>query len=324
MVSVLWAAGCFQGLLVVARFVLNLLNFIPSAVCVYHSAPTENCTVDNKSSHILDNQQTRININNVGTFVEDANSILLIAVIFSWKVFRLKNFIRALPRVGYFWVWCLLCATTALSLLYVDIVHGKDRKGNVKVEAVALISEMVLLTVLASAINFITKQIYLNWVKRNFRDNSFTQRIYKPLFFSVLSAYFIRNLGLFIYDTALVSLSISLVKGKKVQGTRDWDSLLLVLAAAFRGSFAKFFFQKILQDQQLPEVSHGKYDLIAIIVMQRHVFFSHFQFGLMKGKSVSKNLGTRQGLILKYGPGFYFNLMFILVRWPEIYYPQNW
>ncbi|KAK2555961.1 hypothetical protein P5673_022243 [Acropora cervicornis] len=57
MVSVLWAAGCFQGLLVVARFVLNLLNFIPAAVCVYHTAPTEHCEVDNKSYHILGNQQ---------------------------------------------------------------------------------------------------------------------------------------------------------------------------------------------------------------------------------------------------------------------------
>ena len=291
MVSVLWAAGCFQGLLVVARFVLNLLNFIPAAVCVYHSAPTENCKVDNKSYHILGNQQATSNtINSVGTLVEDANSILLIAVIFSWKVFRLKNFIRALPRVGYFWVWCLLCVANALSTLYVDIVHGKDHKGNVNVQAVALISEMILLTVLASAINFITNQIYLNWVKRNFRDSSFIQRIYKLLFLSVLSAYFIRNLGFFIYDTALVSLSISLVKGKKVQGSRDWDSLLLLLTAAFRGSFAKFFFQKIFQGQQLPEVSHGKYDLITVIIIkQRHVFFAHrpISIRLTKGKFVS-------------------------------------
>ena len=78
-----------------------------------------------------------------------------------------------------------------------------------------------------------------------------------------------------MYDTALVSLSISLVKGKKVQGMRDWDSLLLLLTAAFRGSFAKFFFQKIFQGQQLPEVSHGKHDLVTIIIKQRRVFFVH-------------------------------------------------
>ena len=37
----------------------------------------------------------------------------------------------------------------SLHSLYVDIVHGKDPKGNVNVQAVALISEMILLTVLA-------------------------------------------------------------------------------------------------------------------------------------------------------------------------------
>ena len=68
----------------------------------YHTAPTEHCEVDNKSYHILGNQQAGNTINYVGTLVEDTNSILLIAVIFSWKVFRLKHFIRALPRVGYF------------------------------------------------------------------------------------------------------------------------------------------------------------------------------------------------------------------------------
>ncbi|XP_015776297.1 PREDICTED: uncharacterized protein LOC107354345 isoform X1 [Acropora digitifera] len=271
MVSVLWAAGCFQGLLVVARFVLNLLNFIPAAVCVYHTAPTEHCEVDNKSYHILGNQQAGNTINYIGTLVEDTNSILLIAVIFSWKVFRLKHFIRALPRVGYFWIWCLLCATSALSFLYVDIVHGKDHKGNVNVQGVALISETILLTILASAINFITNQIYLNWVKKTFRDNSFTQSIYKRLFLFVLGVYFIRNLGLFMYDTALVSLSISLVKGKKVQGSRDWDSLLLLLTATFRGSFAKFFFQKIFQGQQLPEVCEKEETEISLLNYEAEV-----------------------------------------------------
>ena len=277
MVSVLWAAGCFQALLVVARFILNFLNFIPSAVCVYHSAPIEHCKVDNTSYLIiLGNQEASKTINSIGTLVEDTNSILLIAVIFSWKVFRVRHFIRAIPRVGYFWVWCLFCATNALSILYVDIVHGKDHKGKVSVQAVALISEMILLTLLASAINFITNQIYLNWVKINFRD-VLTQSIYKPLFLSVLSAYFFRNLGFFIYDTALVSLSISLVKGKKVQGSRDWDSLLLLLTAAFRGSFTKFFFQKIFQGQRLPQVRHDKHELKTIIIEQGRVFSVHYR-----------------------------------------------
>ena len=135
-----------------------------------------------------------------------------------------------------------------------DIVHGKDHTGKVNVQAVALISEMLLLTILASAVNFIAHDTYINWVENRFHGQFNTQRLFKPLCRLVLSAYFVRNLGFFLYDTALVSLSISLVKGGTVQGSRDWDSLLLLLSAAFRGSLTKFFFEKMFQGQQLPTV----------------------------------------------------------------------
>ena len=134
-----------------------------------------------------------------------------------------------------------------------DIVHGKDH-GKVNVQAVALISEMLLLTIFASAVNFIAHNTYVSWVENRFHGQLKIQRVFKPLFRVVLSAYFVRNLGFFLYDTALVSMSISLVKGGKVQGSRDWDSLLLLLSAAFRGSFTKFFFEKMFQGQQLPTV----------------------------------------------------------------------
>lgn len=254
MVTMLWAAGCFQAFLVVARFVLNLLNFIPAAICVYNTVPVENCTFKNKSYNILGHQELSHTINSIGTLLEDANSTFLIMLIFSWKTFNVRQFVYAIPRVGHFWVWCLFCVTNTLSILYVDIVHGKDHTGNISVQAVALISEMLLLTVLATAINFITNETYVDWVKIHFRGELSIQNVFKPLFVFALSAYFFRNLGLFLYDTALVSLSISLVKGGKVQGSRDWDSLLLLLSAAFRGSFTKFFFQKIFQGQQLPQV----------------------------------------------------------------------
>jgi len=137
----------------------------------------------------------------------------------------------------------------------VDIVHGKDQTtGKLNVQAVALISEMFLLTFLASAVNFIAHENYLNWVENRFHGKLTIQRVLKPLYRIILSAYFVRNLGFFLYDTALVSMSISLVKGGKVQGSRDWDSLLLLLSAAFRGSFTKFFFEKMFQGQELPTV----------------------------------------------------------------------
>ena len=249
----LWIAGYVQAFLVVARFILNLLNFIPAAVCLYYSTPIEHCGVHNTSHNILGRQDISNNVNAIGTLLEDGNSLLLLTAIFSWKIFNVKEFFCAVLRVGHFWVWCLFCISNSLSILYVDIVHGKDH-GKVNVQAVALISEMLLLTIFASAVNFIAHNTYVSWVENRFHGQLKIQRVFKPLFRVVLSAYFVRNLGFFLYDTALVSMSISLVKGGKVQGSRDWDSLLLLLSAAFRGSFTKFFFEKMFQGQQLPTV----------------------------------------------------------------------
>ena len=238
-----------QAFFVVLRFIFNLLNFIPAAVCLYYSTPIENCT-----HNILGRQDVSSTINAIGTILEDINSLLLITAIFSWRIFSVKQYFCAILRVGHFWVWCLFCVTNTLSILYVDIVHGKDHTGKINMQAVALITEMILLTLLASAVIFIEHETYVNWVENRFRNESTAQRLFKPLFRFVLSAYFVRNLGFFLYDTALVSMSISLLKGGRVQGSRDWDSLLLLLSAAFRGSFTKFFFERMFQGQQLPQV----------------------------------------------------------------------
>lgn len=228
---------------------------MPAAVCLYYTAPTENCRVGNESHNMLGQQEVSNTINNIGALLEDGNTLLLLLFIFSWKLFKVRRYLSAVLRVGHFWVWCLFCITNSLSILYVDVVHGTNKTGNVNVSAVALITEMILLTLFASAVNFIPHQTYVNWVDDRFRGQLSVQRVFKPLFRAILCAYFFRNLGLFLYDTALVSMSISLLKGGRVEGSRDWDSLLLLLSAAFRGSFTKFFFEKMFQGQQLPVVS---------------------------------------------------------------------
>lgn len=209
----LWIAGYFQVFLVVSRFILNFLNFVPASVCLYYSTPTENCSVRNKSHNILGRQEVSNTVNTIGALLEDGNSLLLLSAIFSWKLFKARRYFRAVVRVGHFWVWCLFCTTNSLSILYVDMVHGKDKTGKINVNAVALIIEMFLLTLLASAINFIAHETYVKWVEDRFWDQLTVQRVFKPLFRVVLCAYFFRNLGLFLYDTALVSMSISLSKG---------------------------------------------------------------------------------------------------------------
>ena len=200
-----WIITYIQAFFVVLRFVFNLLNFIPAAVCLYYSSPIENCTVNGRSHNILGRQYVSNTVNAIGTILEDLNSLLLITAIFSWRIFSVKQYFCAILRVGHFWVWCLFCVTNTLSILYVDIVHGTDHTGKINVQAVALISEMILLTLLASAVIFIEHETYVNWVENRFRNESTAQRLFKPLFRVVLSAYFVRNLGFFLYDTAQVN-----------------------------------------------------------------------------------------------------------------------
>ena len=98
----LWLAGYVQAFLVLLRFILNLLNFIPAAACLYYSTPIEHCRVNNTSHNILGQQKLSNAINAIGTLVEDGNSLLLITAIFSWKIFNVKEFFCAVVRVGHF------------------------------------------------------------------------------------------------------------------------------------------------------------------------------------------------------------------------------
>lgn len=227
-------------------------------MCLYYSTPTENCNVRNQTNNILGRQEISNTVDTVGALLEDGNSLLLLSIIVFWKTFKVWRYICAVIRIGHFWVWCVFCITFALSTLYVNIIHGTDSTGNVNAMAIAQIIEMLLLTFLASAINFISHETYVRWIESRFSEQTNTQRVFMPLFRLVLGAYFFRNLGLFLYDTALVSMSISLLKGGRVEGTRDWDSLLLLLNAAFRASFTKFFFEKMFKEQKLPKVRQNR------------------------------------------------------------------
>ena len=244
-----------QALLVVLRLAFDILNFVPAGKCIYYSHTVEKCGTRNMSRNMLP-QEWSNQLNTTGALVESVSSIILLLTIFKWRKFHTKNYFFAILRVGHFWVWFLLCITNILTQLIVDIVHGKNHEGNISISGIGIVLELILLTFLSCAINFISKETYDMWVEERYGGNLVKQRYFSHLYHAVLAAYFARNIGLLLYDTALVAMSISLIKGDGSQRkTKGWDSVILVLMCAFRGSFVKFYFAKLFQGQQLPTVS---------------------------------------------------------------------
>ena len=244
-----------QGTFVVFRILFDFLNYVPAAVCIYHSRTVENCRKNNESYNLL-GEEVSDTVNTVGTFLEVCNSVLLLLAIFRWEKYQVKNYMKAIIRVGHFWVWFFLCLTFVFSLFLVELAHGKAHgkargTASITLNAIGTILEVVLVTFLACALNFIARETYESWIASRFPGHMAWQRGCEHLYNGVLVSYFLRHLGLFLYDTALVAMSISEIDGKPKQGgTKDWDSLLLVLNTAFRGSIVKFFFVKLFQGQK--------------------------------------------------------------------------
>lgn len=183
--------------------------------------------------------------------MEALNSLALLTALFLWGRFYPKKYFVALYRVGHFWVWFVLCFCYVCSNFVVNSLESRDENGQLSLLGVFDVLEMILLTFLAAAINFVARETYQFWIEQEINSARW-RGFFDHLYCFILFTYLIRNAGLFLYDTALVSMSISIVKGTTTTG--EWDSLLLVLNAAFRGSFVKFFFAKIFQGKDLPRV----------------------------------------------------------------------
>ena len=236
-----------QYVLVGLRISFDLLNYIPAAGCVYHSRTVENCTVDDTSHNLLGDGPSET-LNTIGAFLEVGNSVLLLLVIFKWHRFHVGRYCRAILQVGHFWVWILLWLTFVLSLFGVRLTHGTREGGAIKPQAIAIILECLLVSFLALSINFVARVTYDEWIEARFQGRA--AWLCKRLYGVVLMSYFFRHVGLFLYDTALVAMSISLSNASpRPDGSRGWESLLLVLNAMFRGSIVKFFFVKFFQRQ---------------------------------------------------------------------------
>lgn len=237
--------GVAFAMLIFVRLVFDGLNFVPAAVCVYHNKTVETCDNTNLLSQNVSNH-----LNIIGAYLEATSSCSLLIMLFIWRQFHVIRFSTALLKVGHFWLWVGLCSSTIVTVLQVDLTKATTDHGTPDDLGIGLILEVISLTLFASAINFVGRDTVRHYFIQKY-GNSRWSNLFFCVYFAILASYFVRNFGLFLYDTALVSMSISNRKSHQ----SHWNSVLLVFSCAFRGCLFRFFFSKLFQGCIPPKVS---------------------------------------------------------------------
>lgn len=240
--------GVVFVILIFARLLFDGLNFVPAAVCVYNAKTVENCHDKN-----LLPQNVSDNLNTIGAYLETTSSCSLLIMLFIWGQFHAIRFLIALLKVGHFWLWLALCSSVITTFLQVNLTEAKTN-GKPDDLGVGLILEVISLTLFASAINFVGRDTVRHYFIQKY-GNSRWSNFFFLVYFAMLASYFVRNFGLFLYDTALVSMSISNRQSANQSHNREWHSVLLVFTCAFRGCLFRFFFSKLFQGCTPPKVS---------------------------------------------------------------------
>ena len=236
--------GVAFAMLIFVRLVFDGLNFVPAAVCVYNTRTVETCNDKNLLPQNVSNK-----LNTIGAYLEATSSCSLLIMLFIWRQFHVIRFSTALLKVGHFWLWIGLCSSTIVTVLQVDLTKAISDAGKPDDLGFGLILEVISLTVFASAINFVGRDTVRHYFIQKYSNSRWSNLFY--VYFAILASYFVRNFGLFLYDTALVSMSISNRKSHQ----SHWDSVLLVFTCAFRGCLFRFFFSKLFQGCIPPKVS---------------------------------------------------------------------
>lgn len=194
--------GILEAVLGATRVIFDFLNFIPSAHCVYKKHTVEKCPYNHFPPSLIV----------IGAGMEALNSLALLVALFLWGRFYPKKYALALYRVGHFWVWFVLCIIYVCSNFVVDSIDARDENGQLSLLGVFDVLEMITLTFLAAALNFVARETYQFWIEQKINSAKW-RGFFDHLYCFVLFTYLLRNAGLFLYDTALVSLSISIIKG---------------------------------------------------------------------------------------------------------------
>ena len=105
------------------RFVFIFVFFITSVICIVNAeSRVERC-----KGQVILAQKTIDALDTTSTFAETAVSSFLIFLLYRWKQFNFKNFLKALPRQGQFWTWTMLWIARIFTTVLIDIIPGVNR-----------------------------------------------------------------------------------------------------------------------------------------------------------------------------------------------------
>lgn len=236
------AVICYVVLTLV-RFAFIAVFFITSVICiVIAESRVERC-----DGHVTLPQMAVDSLNTTSTFVETVVSSFLILLIYRWKQFNFKNFLRALPRHGDFWMWTTLWVARIFTDVLIDIIPGINQNYPVLIVlGFSLSFEFASTTILACAFTYVNLHNVKSWFAQHFSRERADKLLY--LYRAILFTYGLRMLALFLYDSFLVARQIA-----RQSEYQELDSFLLALDVGYRGSLAVFFFRKFF-DFAVPQV----------------------------------------------------------------------
>lgn len=225
------------------RVFFTVVFFITSVICIVNAeSRVERC-----DGHITLSQKAVDGLNTTSTFVETVVSSFLIFLIYRWKQFNFKNFLKALPRQGDFWMWTTLWVARIFTNILIDIIPGINQNYPVLVVlGVSLSFEFASTTILACALTYVQFHNVKAWFAHHFPSERADKLVY--LYRAILFTYGLRMLALFLYDSFLVARHVT-----RQSEYQELDSVLLALDVGYRGSLSIFFFRKFF-DVALPQV----------------------------------------------------------------------
>ena len=113
-------------------------------------------------------QSTTNIVNIVGTVVINILSIIMLVVIHSWKNYSTTNFLKAILKVGHFWLW-----TSLLIFTVIPSIEQRDFRRNKKLLTllgIALIIEYASTSLLALTIHFVNQKMLTKWIASKFMN----------------------------------------------------------------------------------------------------------------------------------------------------------